>query len=109
VSSPACRRASSSSGQFAEASKSFKLGGVAYPVYKLEAVPVRLLRDLFDRWPDKAGKLPKDFSSFQYALRKSKQGNHPWILQFSERPPLALSYGRGGLRVKLLDEEAEPA
>jgi hypothetical protein len=88
------------------ATRCVTLGNKTYPVYPLNAVPIEVLRDLFVNWPESVGKLPPDFSRFQYAARKPGQGNNPWIIKFADCSPIGFSYGRGGVRVKSMDEAA---
>jgi hypothetical protein len=68
-------------------------------VYPLTSVPPRVLGDLFSKWPE-GQPLPKDLSTFEFALRKEGKGNHPWVVKFAgDDTLLVVSRGKGGPKV----------
>jgi len=66
-----------------------------FEYYRLPQVPARVLHDAIAGWPLDDPK-PTDFTGFEVALRKTGRGNHPWILKFRDRVPIAVSYGGQG-------------
>lgn len=66
-------------------------------VYSLTSVPSAVLEDLFKNWPTEfAQQKPTDYSTFEFASKKSGKGNHPWTVKFSDLPAFKVAYGGQG-------------
>ncbi len=67
-----------------------------YAVYKLDEIPVSVITDaLSATWPQNISK-PDNLSTFEFATRKTGQGNNPWILKFRNKLPVVVQYGGRG-------------
>ena len=56
-----------------------KLGGVDFGLYRTDAVPSQVFRELLA----KAAEIPEKFS-IEFVARKFGRGNHPWLVKFRE-------------------------
>lgn len=75
-------------------SKTTQVNGVELGVYALDAVPVRVLRDLLDKMPE--SELPQLFA-VEFVARRSGRGNHPWLIKFrAEEKIWKVAYGGHG-------------
>ncbi len=68
-----------------------------FDVFKLEDIPLSVVKDALARWPD-SERPPDNLGEFEFAMRKRGKGNHPWTLKFRGRKALSVWYGsRGGI------------
>jgi len=66
-------------------------------VYSITSVPAAVLEDLFKNWPTEfAEQKPKDYSTFEFAIKKRGKGNHPWTVKFADLPAFKITYGGQG-------------
>lgn len=69
------------------------ISGEAEAVYPVAAVPTRILNAVLGNWPFGDIARPNDLSTFEFAIRKTGRGNHPWIVKFRDAPAIRVSYG----------------
>lgn len=77
-----------------ETTRVLKANKDKYAVFKLDEIPSSVIIDAFNQWPENLDK-PENFSSFEFATRKTGKGNHPWTLKFKDKA-VVVSYGGQG-------------
>lgn len=71
------------------------IAGDKADVYGLADVPIRVMKDLLEQWPESIPR-PADYSEFEFAARRPGKGNNSWVIKFKDAPAFAVSYGGQG-------------
>ncbi len=78
-----------------------------YGFYEVDGVPDSVVLASLRKWPPTMGTKPSR-ATFEWALRKRGQGNHPWLLKFRDRDVVRVSYGGQGKRGPTVQRADEP-